>query len=155
MFLSILGAGITSAFITLVLTTIFYYFGKKGLIGNLFANVRGGIPRGIGISILISLSIFLETPYNYIIVVMGVLALFDDILGRKRIKFIPIDLGQLCRGLGMILVIILAYPFMGFTSVLLALFIQPLNISDMQPGCTCTTIIIMSIMALIISLIGN
>ena len=155
MFLSILEAGMTSALITLILTTILYYFGKKGWAGNLFADVRGGIPRGIGIAVLISLYLFLETPCNYIILVMGVLALFDDILGRKRIKPIPVDLGQLCRGLGMILVIIFAYPIMGLNSILLSLFIQPLNISDMQPGCTCTTVIIMSIIALIISLILN
>lgn len=155
MFSSILEAGITSALITLILTTILYYFGRKRLAGNLFADVRGGIPRGIGISVLISLYLFLETPHNYIILVMGILALLDDILGRKRIKPIPMDLGQLCRGLGMLFVIILAYPFMGLNSILLALFIQPLNISDMQPGCTCTTVIIMSIISLIISLILN
>lgn len=155
MILSILKAGITSALITLVLTTVLYYFGRKGLAGNLFADIRGGIPRGVGVAVLISLYMFLETPYNYIILVMGVLALFDDILGRKRIKYIPVDLGQLCRGIGMILVIILAYPIMGLFSILLALFIQPLNISDMQPGCTCTTIIIMSIVSLFISLILN
>lgn len=155
MILSILEAGITSAVITLILTATLNYFGRKGVAGNLFSDVRGGIPRGIGISILISLYLFLETPYNYIILVMGVLALLDDILGRKRVKPIPIDLGQLCRGLGMILVIILAYPIMGLSSILLALFIQPLNISDMQPGCTCTTVIIMSIIALIVSLILN
>ena len=155
MILYILEAGITSALITLVLTTILYYFGRKGLVGNLFTDVRGGIPRGIGLAILLSLYLFLKTPYNYIILVMGILALFDDILGRKRIKFIPMDLGQLCRGLGMIFVIILAYPIMGLSSIILALFIQPLNISDMQPGCTCTTVIIMSIISFIISLIKN
>ncbi len=155
MFLSILEAGITSAVFTLILTIILYYFGRKDLIGNLFADIRGGIPRGVGISILISLFIFLRTEYNYIILIMGILALFDDIIGRKRIKYLPIELGQLFRGFGIISVMLLAYPTMGLSSLLLALLIQPLNISDMQPGCTCTTVIVMALITLIICLIQN
>ena len=40
---------ILSAVGSLVLNMVFRFFGKKGYLGNLYPNVRGGIPRAIGL----------------------------------------------------------------------------------------------------------
>ena len=47
---------VLSAIGTAVLNAIFGFFGRRGYLGNLFPNVRGGIPRGIGLVPFVILS---------------------------------------------------------------------------------------------------
>ena len=101
--------------------------------GNLYEPVRGGTPRGIGIIPFIVISLFLPAGFNNLVLVMGLCALVDDVIGRRRIANLPIEIGQLARGIGMLCVIGLGYPLMGISSILVALMIQPMNIADMQP----------------------
>ena len=74
---------------------------------------------------------------------IGIFAFIDDLIGRKRIKGFKIEIGQLSRGIGMLMVMIIGYFYFGPVSILIALMIQPLNIADMQPGSACSTVIIM------------
>ncbi|AMK14699.1 cell wall biosynthesis protein [Methanobrevibacter olleyae] len=139
--LSLIGTG--------ALNIIFRFLGKRGYIGNLYESVRGGTPRGIGIVPFILISLFLPAGYNNLVLVMGLCALVDDIMGRRRIANLPIEIGQLARGIGMLCVIGLGYPLMGVSSILVALMIQPLNIADMQPGTAVSVVSIMSLFTIL------
>ena len=141
---------------TLLLTpTIKYLIEKYAKSTNLYTKIRGGTPRGTGLAPFIILILFLPAPYNLLVGIMGILALIDDILGRKRIKNSKIEWGQLARGLGIITISILGYPIIGPSSINVAFMIQPLNIADMQPGAACTTIITTSLLVTILSLLKN
>ena len=61
---------------TMVLEYIFRYFGTKGYLGNLYPNIRGGIPKAIGIIPFILLSFLLLPPFNSLVLVIGIFALF-------------------------------------------------------------------------------
>jgi UDP-GlcNAc:undecaprenyl-phosphate GlcNAc-1-phosphate transferase len=126
-----------------VLTLLFkFLFTRWG--GNLYTKIREGTPRAVGLAPFLVLLLFLPPPGNYLIAIIGLLAFLDDVIGRKKIKSLPFELGQLSRGIGMLLVMIIGYFYFGPVSILIALMIQPLNIADMQPGTACSTIIIMS-----------
>ncbi|NLU03927.1 MAG: hypothetical protein GXW97_03100 [Methanothermobacter sp.] len=114
---------------------------------NLYTDVRGGTPRGTGLVPWIVLSVFMPEPLRAPVVIMGLLAFIDDLSGRRRIRDLPVEWGQLSRGLGIIAVTILTYPIMGPVALLVALMIQPLNIADMQPGVACSLTVIMSLLA--------
>jgi UDP-GlcNAc:undecaprenyl-phosphate/decaprenyl-phosphate GlcNAc-1-phosphate transferase len=139
---------------TAALNIVFRYLGKKGYMGNLFPNVRGGIPRSIGIIPFIILSFWLPSGYNDLVLIIGVFALIDDILGRKQFFNLPVEWGQLSRGIGILAVMIAGFSLgLGWSSVLIALLVQPINISDMQPGSTCIVVIFMSIVTIIAMLL--
>lgn len=134
--LSVIGTGIFDI--------IFRFFGKRGYLGNLYPNVRGGIPRGIGLVPFFILAFYFLPGFNSLILIIGIFAFIDDVLGRKKSPF-GIEWGQLSRGIGIILVIVVGFiEGYGFSSIFIALMVQPLNISDMQPGSTCIVTIIMS-----------
>ena len=139
--LSLIGTGI--------IDIIFRFLGKRGYLGNLFPNVRGGIPRAVGIVPFVILAFYFLPGYNSLILIIGVFALIDDILGRKKSPF-GIEWGQLSRGIGMILVIVAGFLMgLGVSSIFIALLVQPLNISDMQPGSACIVTMIMSVVTMI------
>ena len=138
-----------SFFGTAFLNMLFRFFGKRGYMGNLYQNVRGGTPRAIGIIPFILISLFLPQGFNDLVLIMGICALIDDIVGRRKLGSLPIEIGQLVRGIGMLCVIGFGYPIIGFSSILVALFIQPINISDMQPGTTCNVVIMMSLFTIL------
>lgn len=142
---SLIGTGIVDI--------IFRFFGKRGYLGNLFPNVRGGIPRAVGIVPFIILSLYFLPGYNSLILIIGVFAFIDDILGRRKSPF-GIEWGQLSRGIGMILVIINGFVLgLGVSSIFIALLVQPLNISDMQPGSACIVTIIMAVVSMALMVI--
>jgi len=115
--------------------------------------VRGGIPRAIGVVPFWILSFYMLPGFNNLILIIGIFALIDDILGRKKSPF-GIEWGQLSRGIGIILVMIAGLlEGFGISSIFIALMIQPLNISDMQPGSTCIVTMIMSVLTIIVMLI--
>lgn len=129
---------------TLVLDAVFRFLGKRGYLGNLFPNVRGGIPRGIGLIPFIILALYFLPGYNSMILIIGISAFIDDLMGRKKSPF-GIEWGQLSRGIGIIMVMVAGFAQgLGISSIFIALMVQPLNISDMQPGSTCIVTIIMS-----------
>lgn len=64
---------ILSAVGSLVLNMVFRFFGKKGYLGNLYPNVRGGIPRAIGLVPFIILCFFFLPEYNTLVLIMGLL----------------------------------------------------------------------------------
>ena len=97
---------ILSAAGTAILNVIFRFLGTRGYLGNLFPNVRGGIPRAIGVIPFIILSFFMIPGANTLILIIGIFALIDDIVGRRRFEPLGIEWGQLSRGIGIILVII-------------------------------------------------
>lgn len=139
--LSLIGTGI--------IDIIFRFLGKRGYLGNLFPNVRGGIPRAVGIVPFVILAFYFLPGYNSLILIIGVFALIDDILGRKKSPF-GIEWGQLSRGIGMILVMVAGFLMgLGVSSIFIALLVQPLNISDMQPGSACIVTMIMSVVTMI------
>ncbi len=145
-----------SAVGTAILNIIFKFFGTRGYLGNLFPNVRGGIPRAMGIVPFVILSFYMLPRFNNLVLIMGIFALIDDILGRKKCVPLGIEWGQLSRGIGIILVIAVGFfEGLGVSSILIALLVQPLNISDMQPGSTCIVTIIMSILTILIMIIVN
>ena len=129
MFLELFIVFIATFLGTGALNIIFRFLGKRGYMGNLYEPVRGGTPRGIGIIPFIVISLFLPAGYNNLVLVMGLCALVDDVIGRRRIANLPIEIGQLARGIGMLCVIGLGYPLMGISSILVALMIQPMNIA--------------------------
>ncbi len=135
-----------------VLTILFkFLFTRWG--GSLYTKIRDGTPRAVGLAPFLVLLPFFPPPGNYLIAVIGIFAFSDDLIGRKKIKSLPFELGQLSRGIGMLLVMIVGYFYFGPVSILIALMIQPLNIADMQPGTACSTIIITtSIIALLLYL---
>lgn len=138
--------------ISCILTILFYkLFPRLG--GNLYTSIRGGTPRAVGLAPFIVLLLFFPPSGNYLIGLMGIFAFLDDIVGRKKIKRLPFELGQLSRGIGMLMVIIVGYFSFGPVSILIALMIQPMNIADMQPGTASSTVLIMSfIMAILLYL---
>lgn len=146
-------AFIITGVLTIALTSLFYIIGRKGYLRNLFTKVRKGTPRGIGLAPFLVLSLLIEPPYNFLILIMGIFAFFDDIVGRRTILSGLIEIGQLSRGIGMIIVMGVGYYIVGPAAIFIALMIQPLNISDMQPGVTCSVTIIMCILTLILGLI--
>ena len=153
MFLELFIVFIATFLGTGALNIIFRFLGKRGYMGNLYEPVRGGTPRGIGIVPFIVISLFLPAGYNNLVLVMGLCALVDDVIGRRRIANLPIEIGQLARGIGMLCVIGLGYPLMGISSILVALMIQPMNIADMQPGSAVSVVIIMSFFTILATLI--
>lgn len=140
MYTEIFLAFLISAFLTLLFKWIIEKSGS-----NLYTSIRGGTPRAVGIAPFIAMILFINQPFVYLIAVIGIFALIDDILGRKKIKNLPFEIGQLSRGIGMLIVAVLGFSYFGPASILIALMIQPLNISDMQPGSACSTVIIMCI----------
>ena len=153
MFLELFIVFICSLVGTGALNIIFRFLGKHGYMGNLYEPVRGGTPRAIGIIPFIIISLFLPAGYNNLVLVMGLCALIDDVIGRKRIANLPIEIGQLARGIGMLCVIGLGYPLMGLSSILVALMIQPMNIADMQPGSAVSVVLIMSLFTILATVI--
>ena len=153
MFLELFIVFIATFLGTGALNIIFRFLGKRGYMGNLYEPVRGGTPRGIGIIPFIVISLFLPAGFNNLVLVMGLCALVDDVIGRKRIANLPIEIGQLARGIGMLCVIGLGYPLMGISSILVALMIQPMNIADMQPGSAVSVVIVMSFFTILATLI--
>ncbi|MBX7076130.1 MAG: cell wall biosynthesis protein [Methanobacteriaceae archaeon] len=144
-YLQLFGLFLISFFGTMILNIIFRFFGKRRLLGNLYQNIRGGTPRAIGLIPFILLSLFLPQGYNNLVLIIGIFAFIDDLLGRVKIFNLSIEWGQLSRGIGMLLVMAVGYPIMGWSAILVALMVQPLNISDMQPGSTCSVVLIMSV----------
>ena len=136
-----------------VLNIIIRFLGRRGLMGNLYQNIRGGTPRAVGLVPFIILSLYLPQGYNSLVLIIGITAFIDDILGRRKIYHLNLEWGQLFRGIGMLLVIIMGFPLMGFASILVALLVQPVNISDMQPGTTCSIVLIISIVVMFLMLI--
>ena len=145
---------ILSAVGTAVLNIIFRFLGKRGYLGNLYPNVRGGTPRAIGVIPFIILSFFMIPGANSLILIIGIFALIDDIIGRKKCEPLGIEWGQLSRGIGILLVII-AGIIEGYwiSAIFIAFMVQPMNISDMQPGSTCIVTMIMCIVTVILMLI--
>ena len=148
-FYALLFVFIVSALGTVILNIVFRILGKRGFLGNLYPNVRGGIPRAVGIVPFILLSLYMLPGYNNMILFIGIFALIDDILGRRKSPF-GIEWGQLSRGIGMIVVMAVGLiEGLGVSSIFIALMVQPLNISDMQPGSACIVTIIMSVLTII------
>ena len=144
---------IVTAIGTAVLDIIFRFFGKRGYLGNLYPNVRGGIPRAVGIIPFVVLSFYMPPGFNNLILIIGICALIDDILGRKKSPF-GIEWGQLSRGVGILLVMIVGLlEGLGVSAIFIALMVQPMNISDMQPGSTCIVTIIMSVLTILVMLV--
>lgn len=112
--------------------------------GNLYTDIRDGTPRAIGLAPFLVLLLFFPPPGNILVGIIGLLAFLDDLIGRKKIESLPFELGQLSRGVGMLLVMVVGYFYFGPVSILIALMVQPLNIADMQPGTACSTLIMMS-----------
>jgi hypothetical protein len=145
---------VLSALGTAVLDIIFRFLGKRGYLGNLYPNVRGGIPRAIGVIPFIILSFYMLPGYNNLVLFIGIFALIDDIMGRKKCVPLGIEWGQLSRGIGIILVMLVGFAEgLGISSIFIALMVQPLNIADMQPGSACIVTIIMSILTILIMLL--
>lgn len=144
---------IVSAIGTAILDIIFRFLGKRGYLGNLYPNVRGGIPRAIGVVPFLILSFYMLPGFNDLILIIGIFALIDDILGRKKSPF-GIEWGQLSRGIGILLVMIVGFlEGLGVSAIFIALMVQPMNISDMQPGSTCIVTMIMSVITILVMLI--
>ena len=148
---------IVGALGTAILNIIFRFFGKRGYLGNLYPNIRGGIPRGIGIIPYMILSFYMLPGFNSLILFIGIFAFIDDVLGRKKSAILNIEWGQLSRGIGMIIIMIGGFlNGFGISSIFIALMIQPINISDMQPGSTCMVTIIMSLLTMgVMLLVGS
>ena len=155
MLIEILEAGTLSAGLTIIFYLLIRHLGIQGRFKNLYSPIRGGTPRAVGIAPFLVLIIFLNSNYSYMVAVMGILAFLDDLIGRKKLKSFPVELGQLFRGFGMLMVVILGYPLMGPSSILVALMIQPLNIADMQPGSACSTTLSMSGLVILLYLISG
>lgn len=153
MYLQLFGIFLVTLFGTMILNIIFRFFGKRRLLGNLYQNIRGGTPRAIGLIPFILLSLYLPQGFNNLVLIIGLFAFIDDLLGRRRIFNFPMEWGQLSRGIGMLLVMIVGFPIMGWSAILVALLVQPVNISDMQPGTTCSVVLIMSVIVTMIMLI--
>lgn len=139
--------------VTVFLASLLLTLGFKELItrygGDLYTNIRGGTPRAVGIAPFIVLLIFFPTPGKYLILIIGLFAVLDDVIGRKKIVGSNLEFGQLSRGIGMLLVMAVGYFYLGPVSILIALMIQPMNIADMQPGTACSTVIIMGALVFI------
>ena len=104
----------------------------------------------------IILSVYFMPKFNSLVLIMGVFAFIDDVMGRKKCDPLGIEWGQLSRGIGILFVMIAGLlEGLGASAIVIALLVQPLNISDMQPGSTCIVTIIMSILTILIMLIIN
>lgn len=77
---------VLSAIGTAIIDIIFRFLGKRGYLGNLYPNVRGGIPRAVGIVPFVILSFYMLPRFNNLILIIGIFALIDDVLGRKKIS---------------------------------------------------------------------
>ena len=89
--------------LTAILTILFkFLFTKWG--GNLYTSIREGTPRAVGIAPFIVLILFFPPPGNILIAIIGLFSFVDDLIGRRKIKGLPFELGQLSRGMGMLLV---------------------------------------------------
>ena len=153
-FFALIYVFVVTAIGTAVVDIIFRFLGKRGYLGNLYPNVRGGIPRAVGIIPFLLLSFYMLPGFNNLILIIGIFALIDDILGRKRSERLGIEWGQFSRGIGMILVMIVGFgEGLGISSIFIALMVQPMNISDMQPGSTCIVTIIMSVLTILVMLL--
>ncbi len=137
--------------ISAVLTLLFNWIIKKSGSG-LYTSVRGGTPRAVGIAPFIAMVLFLPLNYSYLVALIGIFAFLDDLIGRKKIKALPFEIGQLSRGIGMLAVAVIGFFYIGPASIIIALMIQPLNIADMQPGAACSTVIVMCIFAVILAI---
>ena len=147
---------IVTALGTLFVDALFRFLGKRGFLGNLFPNVRGGIPRGVGIVPFIVLSFYLLPGYNDLVLIIGICAFIDDVFGRRKFSFMNIEIGQFSRGIGMILAMVLGFIHgFGLSSIIIAFLIQPLNISDMQPGSCAMVTMVMSIVTIICMVIAG
>ncbi|MDO5825990.1 MAG: cell wall biosynthesis protein [Methanosphaera sp.] len=131
--------------LTLILTTIFTVLFTK-IKGNLFEDIRGGIPKGVGLAPFIVMVLLFPKPYNYLIGIIGITAFIDDLIGRKKLTSY-LEVGQLFRGLGIIIVMLWGFYIMGPIAILVALMVQIFNIADMEPGVACITVLIMSIVS--------
>lgn len=144
-------AFILSAVLTLIFRFIITRWG-----GHLYTSIRGGTPRAVGLAPFLVLLLFFPSPGSYLIAIIGIFSLFDDLIGRKKMKSLPFEVGQLSRGIGMVVVMVLGYFYFGPASILIALMVQPLNIADMQPGTASSTVIIMSVvMAVLLYLVSG
>lgn len=144
---------ILSLILTILLTIIFRFLGERGYLKNLYTNVRGGSPRALGIIPFLLLSFYFPSGFNHLMLIIGIFAFFDDLIGRRKIGGLSIEWGQLSRGIGMLVVMIVGFPLLGYSSILVALLIQPINISDIQPGSTSIVVIIMSIFTILTMII--
>lgn len=131
--------------ISAILTVLFKWIIQKSG-SSLYTPIRGGTPRAVGAAPFMAMLLFLPPPYTYLVAIIGIFAFLDDLIGRKKVKILPFEIGQLSRGIGMLLVIAVGYQYFGPVSILIGLMIQPLNIADMQPGAACSTVIIMCIL---------
>jgi UDP-GlcNAc:undecaprenyl-phosphate GlcNAc-1-phosphate transferase len=95
---------ILSSFLTLLFKTIITWWGE-----NLYTSLRGGTPRAVGLAPFLVLIIFFPPPGNYLIAIIGVFAFVDDLIGRKKINVLPVEFGQLSRGIGILLVMIVGF----------------------------------------------
>lgn len=149
-YMNLIIAFVLTFFLSLGINMLIRFLSRKGILDKFFLsnlltrNVRGGTPRAVGIAPFIALSLFLPNGYNILVFLIGIFALLDDIFGRTKIFNTSLEWGQMFRGIGIIIVAAIAFPAVGYASILIALMVQPLNISDMQPGSTCSTVIIMS-----------
>ena len=141
---------------TAIVNIVFRFFGKRGYLGNLYPNVRGGIPRGVGVVPFLILSFYFLPNLNDLVLIIGVFAFIDDIFGRRKFSFVNLEIGQFSRGIGMILVMVVGFIHgLGISSIFIALLIQPLNISDMQPGSCAMVTMVMSIVTIIFMFIAG
>lgn len=140
--------------VSAILTIVFKWIIEKSG-SNLYTSIRGGTPRAVGIAPFIAMIIFIGQPLSYLIAIIGAFALFDDLVGRKKINGIPFEIGQFSRGIGTLIVAVLGFFYFGPASLLIALMIQPLNISDMQPGTACSTVLLMSVLVIIAMLLSG
>ena len=139
---------------TLFVGALFRLLGKQGYLGNLYPNVRGGIPRGVGFVPFAILALYFLPKFNNLVLIIGIFAFIDDIFGRRKFRSLNIEIGQLSRGIGMILVMVVGFIHgLGISSIIIALLIQPMNISDMQPGSCAMVTMVMSIVTVICMLI--
>jgi UDP-GlcNAc:undecaprenyl-phosphate GlcNAc-1-phosphate transferase len=143
-----LAALLLSAILTIIFKVLFQRLG-----GNLYTPIRGGTPRAVGLAPFLIMLILFPPPGSYLIAIIGAFAFLDDLIGRKKVGGLPFEVGQLSRGIGMLLVMVVGYFYFGPVSILIALMVQPLNIADMQPGTASSTVIIMGfIMAILLYL---
>lgn len=150
MYIEIILAFIISAILTFSLKWIIQKSGSR-----LYTSIRGGTPRAVGIAPFISMLLFVSPPYNYLIAIIGIFAFLDDLIGRKKIKNSHVEFGQFSRGIGMLVVAIFGFYYIGPVSILIALMIQPMNIADMQPGAACSTIITMCVITIILMILAG
>ena len=139
--------------LTLLLTTIFTVLFTK-IKGNLYENVRGGIPRGVGLAPYLVMVLLFPQPYRYLIAIIGLMAFIDDVIGRRKITAY-LEIGQLLRGLGILIVMLGGYYIFGPVAILVALMVQIFNIADMEPGTAGIVVIIMSFVSFVILALLN